>query len=295
MSSTRDFTSLGVWAKDATTNIPIHPVDGVAYRNAAYTKSENEAGDGYDTKPNSANFNQKMFIITSFIDLINKNGLPGWSNLVDYDVPAIVWGSDGNFYFSIAASGPSTAVKDPISSPDYWELVTTSSSLALDLANQTPGYEGDRSVGYTNETVQEALDNLNNGVTNLNGFRVLMAGRFSGATGVALGDVYNIKNNSAIVYTTIDHGYTVVQYTIEDNNLIAFDLGNSLLFVSVDGYTDSGTVYPVVTAIERGAGDVINVFTLQQFPYRGQTAQLQNSLTQDFNIIVVDLNTGPLP
>lgn len=295
MSSTRDFTSLGVWAKDATTTIPIHPVDGVAYRNAAYTKSENEAGDGYDTKPNSANFNQKMYIITSFIDLINKNGLPGWSNLVDYDVPAIVWGSDGNFYFSIAASGPSTAVKDPVSNPAYWELVTTSSSLALDLANQTPGSEGDRMVGYTEETVQEALDNLTNTANNLNGFRVLMAGRFSGTTGIALGDVYNIKDNSATITITPDHGYTVVQYHIEDDNLVAFDIEQSLVFVSVDGYTDSGTVYPVVTALRRLRGDTNNFISIQQFPYRGQTAQLQNSLTQDFNIIVVDLNTGPIP
>lgn len=44
-----------------------------------------------------------------------------WSNSIDYSLPYIVFGSDGNAYQALLASGPSTTPRDPVSSPTYWK------------------------------------------------------------------------------------------------------------------------------------------------------------------------------
>lgn len=130
MATTRDFNSLGVWAEAAETVIPAEPIPGTAYRDETTTEGTNEAGEGFATDPNSATFNQRLFIISSFTDLMNTHGIVGWSNLVDYDIPAIVFADDGKFYYALQASGPSTAPQDPPGAPTFWEEVVTKQLLA---------------------------------------------------------------------------------------------------------------------------------------------------------------------
>lgn len=248
MTNTRDFNSLGIWAADAVTPVPVTPpLKGVAYRDDALTESQNKAGEPFDTKPDSAEFNQKMFIITSFIDIIDKKGVPGWSNLVDYTVPALVWGFDGtpgtgNFFIALQESGPGTTPRDPISEPTYWEIVTSATQLRQDLADETPGAEGSKLVGYnkfdTNGgiddglTVKAALDELTSSSNNLNGLRLVMAGSFSGATGLAIGNTFNIYQNKAfIVPDPVEP--SIVKYVVyigEDPS--SFGINLALSFVS---------------------------------------------------------------
>lgn len=209
MATTRDYESLGVWASDAETTLPIVPLPGVAYRNASYSQSENEDGEKYDSIPDSANFNQVMFIITSYIDTIDKHGTVGWSNAVDYNVPAFTWADDGFFYFALQSSGPTTTIKDPSGdlNPDYWERIISCIQFELDLSSQTPGSEGSRLVGTTlyqanlldppvGATVYENLDNINERAYNLRGLRTLLDGSFD-ENGVLIGQGFNIKDNVA--------------------------------------------------------------------------------------------------
>ena len=131
MAVTRTFTSLGVVATDAETVIPPTPISGTAYRNEAFSQVENETGERFDTIADSADFNQKQFIISSFTNMIDTNGVPGWTDLVDYAAPALVWGSDNLFYFAIAASGPSTTPQDPVSTVGFWEFLDTTNDQEI--------------------------------------------------------------------------------------------------------------------------------------------------------------------
>jgi hypothetical protein len=228
MSSTRDFTSLGVWAENANTTIPPVPVDGTAYRNTAYTQLQNEAGDAYNTKPDSANFNQKMYVISSFIDMLDKHGIVGWSDEVDYAEPAVVWASDNKFYVALQASGPSTTPKDPIDSPTYWELFESAATLRRELASQEEGTEGARIVGYTDMTVQEALDSINDSISNINGFQVVYAGYFDGTTGLMIGNGFNVLDNQVVRFGAGQYSATMAE-TLADNREL-------LVFVTPDGY-----------------------------------------------------------
>lgn len=121
MSSTRNFKSPGVFANAALTSIPPTPIAGVPYRDAVSGAAQVAQGWPYGLKVDSKDFNQLMFQWTSLLDLIDKQGIPGWTNLVDYVVPAAVFGSDGKFYLCTSANGPASTVQDPTTSPAFWK------------------------------------------------------------------------------------------------------------------------------------------------------------------------------
>lgn len=122
MSSTRDFKSPGVFAQDASITIPTTPIAGVAYRDAVSGTDDVGSGWRYGTRVESQDWNQIMFLVTSMLSVVDKKGLLGWSNLVDYDEPALAFGSDGKIYSWVSASGPNNGgAKDPASGlPAYW-------------------------------------------------------------------------------------------------------------------------------------------------------------------------------
>ena len=214
MSNTRDFKSLGVWATNATTTIPSEPVSGTPYRNSNLTTLQNKAGEPYGEAIISADFNQKMYIISSFTDLIDKKGIVGWSNLVDYMAPALVWGSDGYFYEALTSSGPSSTIHDPVdddkNSPIYWRVWQSSTELQNNLFSTQVGTEGSRLVGYNKVdvnggvdepiTVKSSLDELFETSGNLNGLTLQASGFFSVSEGKSIvsHNGYNIYNNEAL-------------------------------------------------------------------------------------------------
>ncbi len=135
MASERSVTLTAIWASGAVTVIPPTPVQGIGYRNTALSTSDIEDGYSFDTIPSSADTNQAIFEIASIVSEVNTRGIAGWSDQVDYaTVPAVVRGSDGEFYESLLASGPGVGagVQDPISSPTYWQVFR-----ALDLSTLT--------------------------------------------------------------------------------------------------------------------------------------------------------------
>ncbi len=123
MASERSFQIPAIWAASATTVIPPTPTPGVSYRDESVLASVIETGWSFRTVLESSAANQALHQAFSVINEVDKRGIPGWSDQIDYTtVPALVRGSDGNYYKSLQASGPSTAVQDPISSPTFWEL-----------------------------------------------------------------------------------------------------------------------------------------------------------------------------
>ena len=135
MSSTRDFKSPGIFAEDATTVIPPTPIAGVAYRNAASGANDTPNGWRYGTRVESQDWNQIMFLLTSMLSTLDKQGILGWSNLVDYTVPALSFGSNGLLYIATQPSGPSTSVQDPTTAPTHWEQFASNGFVVF----STPG------------------------------------------------------------------------------------------------------------------------------------------------------------
>lgn len=120
MSSTRSVKSPGIFANDALTTIPPVPVTGVSYRDAVNGTANIEDGWPYGERVNSAEYNQIMYQLSTLLEILDKQGILGWTDQVDYAVPAYVVGSDGRIYQALQASGPATTAQDPISAPTYW-------------------------------------------------------------------------------------------------------------------------------------------------------------------------------
>jgi len=128
MSSTRSVKSPGPWAADATTTIPGSPLSGVPYRRTSVVTADAREGWPFDTLVDSAEFNELLYRYTTLVDIMDRQGVLGWSDQVDYAVPAIAFGSDGLLYKALLASGPTTTARDPISNPTYWTPVASAAS-----------------------------------------------------------------------------------------------------------------------------------------------------------------------
>lgn len=136
MSSTRSVKSPGVWGADASTSIPASPLAGVSYRNTGITPGQTRGGWPFDTLVDSAKFNEMLYRYTSLLDAIDRQGVLGWSDQVDYTVPALAWGSDGALYRCLLASGPSSTARDPVSAPaGYWDQVTPAGASVSKTTN----------------------------------------------------------------------------------------------------------------------------------------------------------------
>lgn len=114
MADTRDYQILGVWATGAQTTIPADPVSGTVYRDETVDQTEFEEGWPYDQLVESADYNQKLFLMTSVLLELDQQGVLGWNNTVDYGVTALARGSDNELYVSILANGPASTVVDPV-------------------------------------------------------------------------------------------------------------------------------------------------------------------------------------
>lgn len=135
MASTRSIISPGIFAENASTVIPPTPIAGVSYRDTVSGTDDIVNGWRYGTRVESQDWNQIVFLMTSMLSLIDKKGVIGWSNLVDYTESALTFGSDGNLYVWIQASGPGNGgAKDPISSPTFWKPLADNAQSNL-IAN----------------------------------------------------------------------------------------------------------------------------------------------------------------
>jgi hypothetical protein len=139
MASTRDVISPGIFAEDASTTIPPSPIQGVSYRDPVAGPASAPDGWPFFEKVNSAEFNQLLFQYSSLLDILDKQGVLGWSDLRDYEAAALVYGSDGLLYLWLQDSGPGTVAgfKDPVSEPDYWQQFASHGAVSFTVAGVT--------------------------------------------------------------------------------------------------------------------------------------------------------------
>lgn len=152
MATTRgdDFKSLGKFAGTANQVTPGvgERLNTESYRNTALTPLQQRRGKQFGVVPVSENVNQQIFNQTQFTDLIDTQGIPGWSFQVTYDKPAAVLASDGKIYFNKRDGNINT---DPLSGrnkdAEYWGEFVSGGDLANLYAVETEGQEGARLVG----------------------------------------------------------------------------------------------------------------------------------------------------
>jgi len=137
MASTRSVIAPPVFASDATTVIPPTPISGVSYRDPVAGPASSADGWPFAERVNSAEFNQIMFQLSTIIGIMDKQGVLGWSNAVDYAVPALAFGSNGLPYIAIQPSGPTTAIQDPVTSPLFWEQFSSHGVVVFNTAGVT--------------------------------------------------------------------------------------------------------------------------------------------------------------
>jgi len=130
----RDVTLGGtVFASSANTTIPSVPVSGTPYRNTGVTPGVVSQGWPFEEKVDSANFNQVLYLYSSLLNLIEKDGVLKWSNQTDYSIGSLcsyVSSDDSNYglFIALKASGPSTSAVEPLSagSDTYWQSINSS-------------------------------------------------------------------------------------------------------------------------------------------------------------------------
>lgn len=121
MSSTRSVIAPPIFAEDASTTIPPTPIAGQSYRDPVAGPASSPDGWRYAQVVNSAEWNQLVYQWSTLLSIIDSKGILGWSDQVDYASNAVAYGSDGNLYTWLAASGPTLGgAKDPVSQPAFW-------------------------------------------------------------------------------------------------------------------------------------------------------------------------------
>jgi len=129
MANTRDNNIPAIFGDDANTTIPTVPAQGVAYRNTALTPATLLSGFGFDTLADSADINEILHILYELATEVDRSGILGWSETVDYTtLNGVVRGSDGTFYVSTELSGPGAVdgVRDPangVNIPSHWRTL----------------------------------------------------------------------------------------------------------------------------------------------------------------------------
>ena len=104
----------------------------------------------------------------AFLDHINKSGFPVWDGLTNYEAAgqSLTKGSDGVIYKSVAASGPSTTVQDPVTdvSDTYWTVAFASVGAFLTQATADTRYT--QRANNLSDVTNAATARTNLGVAN---------------------------------------------------------------------------------------------------------------------------------
>lgn len=169
---------------------------------------------------------------------IFQRGIAQWDGLTNYEAGVCyVTGSDGLVYKSVAASGPTTAVQDPVtdSSDTYWTIAFASPGAFL-----TQSVADGRYTQKTNNLSD--LSNIVTARTNLSVYSKAESDDFFAQTGV-VGTFSNLKitasGTSALVNITADE-LVVKNYTNNRTRVIRSISLNPSTAVSGNGGIDTG-------------------------------------------------------
>ncbi|MPW31989.1 hypothetical protein F9L16_23875 [Agarivorans sp. B2Z047] len=125
MANVRDDKNPGIFAENAQTSIPVPPTPGTPYRDPVNGLDDIANGWRYEQRVLSQEFNEILFRLTTLTELIDRTGVLGWSDKVNYDQGyALVFGSNNLLYKALQDSGPDFGGgKDPTANPTYWKQV----------------------------------------------------------------------------------------------------------------------------------------------------------------------------
>lgn len=108
--------------------------------------------------PQRADFNGAFYALSQHLFFLQAGGQYQWSAELDYNVGAVIQGSDNNQYLALQVSGPSSiGAKNPIDQQNtaYWEIIQTvkehnvDQNAHKDLFDKVlPFFTGDFKVSY---------------------------------------------------------------------------------------------------------------------------------------------------
>lgn len=230
MANTRDFKSLGEFAKNAIevdqSNQPVRD-PSQSYRNTDFSTFQQQQGKQFSVLPVSENVNQQVLNQSQFTNLIDRQGIPGWRFDVEYNIPAVVWGSDGKLYKCIRDGNINV---DPITedpeNPNWWSEFVTLQDSSIDYTSQTPGDEGARNVGCTytpfynatpdGQILQDRLADDSDRLYKMNNLRVAAWGAFVVSDGSTApftpSQAFNISQVSVTSYYLNAQGSSTIGY-----------------------------------------------------------------------------------
>lgn len=113
MAEVKNYKMPGRWAENAYTTIPQPPVTGLSYRNDELTEEETNTGQRYGSLGDSATWNQLLWAMSGIAKSLEEQGALSWSPLIDYNVGALVMGTDDHLYIALQPSGPNTKLVNP--------------------------------------------------------------------------------------------------------------------------------------------------------------------------------------
>lgn len=288
MASTRSIIAPPAFAKDASTVIPPTPIAGVSYRDPSAGPASSPDGWPYAERVNSAEFNQIMYQLSSLVEILDSKGILGWSDLVDYTVPAVQFGSDGNLYKWLQASGPANGgAKDPITNPSYWTPL--SAALSSNVAGSSLGVRA--SSAAASSSVQFTADQIvvSSGLTGasyrLNNFSQVINLTTVGAGGMDAGSPP--ANGFVGIYAISDGvgGASLLAVNASASSQLAQTYAGGNMPA---GYVASALISIVPT---NGAGQM-KIFSQRDRRISIQPVQFFSSSTGGLNLVAQSINTS---
>lgn len=284
MASTRTFFLPGIFASTALTTIPASPITGTAYRDATIGNAEFITGWEFNTIVDSTELNQILFTHGSMLDELDKQGILGWTDQVDYGLNALVRGSDGEFYYAIQVNGPSSAVKDPISEPTFWTVSGVKASTVPDASETVKGIA---------EIATQAETDA--GTDDTRFITPLKLKNTTGTSGLVLLATATASNSATIDFTTgIDATYE--EYEIHCINVVAVTNAVTLyLRVSTDGGATFKSGVSDYTRLSLGnstsaTGASGNGSTASSFIRFASSSGISNGVNKQQNLIIKAFN-----
>lgn len=263
MATTRDFKSLGEFAVNANeidTPGVGERLNTESYRNTVFTNLQQRRGKQFGVVPVSENVNQQIFNQTQFTDLIDPQGIPGWTLDVTYAASAIVFGSDGRLYLSKRDNNKNIDPFEDDYASDWWTFFESGTELAAKFADQTEGQEGARLVGTT-----AIIPETNNQVTG----GVLFGVSPNRLVGATLKD--NLDRNTSL-------------FNQMENVEILAAIGNESIDIDFD--------FP--TKILSQSTDIFNVTSIDTTLYSKMAAQTGGFTSDRIGYLTVNF-TNPIP
>lgn len=183
---TRTVSLPTIWADGAQTSIPVPPVKGIGYRNAALSASKVLAGQLYGSIGDSAAWNQYLWQMANVTQASESYGIPPYCPTTIYKERALTLYTDGLLY----RAKQDVPVGTPPSNTTYWDKYVPDGVTVTPEVTATAGVTlyVDYSRGSSGDgtTMATAFRNFSECFNAIRGKYAAANGAFTGATPIYL-------------------------------------------------------------------------------------------------------------